>query len=166
MTAYSFDQLISDCEFTSGKILLNNMTQKQEDKQLDQSFFRDYICKIEGKIKEVKEKNQFIIPATIRERYPTVCNCNIFMDVLKKHIREMQQCNELKVMYNEEVDIENQLLLRPDDECLKDDKRKIYKTRNEKICKIMNDRIDDTDYSKHVLRELQEQGRRKGWFVY
>jgi len=166
MTAYSFDQLISDCEFTSGKILLNNMTQKQEDKQLNQAFFRDYICKIEGKIKEVKEKNQFIIPATIRERYPTVCNCNIFMDVLKKHIREMQQCNELKVMYNEEVDIENQLLLRPNDEILKDDKRKIYKTRNDKICKIMNDRIDDTEYSKHVLKELQEQGRRKGWFVY
>jgi hypothetical protein len=88
------------------------------------------------------------------------------MDVLKKHIREMQQCNELKVMYNEEVDIENQLLLRPNDEFLKDEKRQIYKTRNQKICEIMSDRIDDTEYSKHVLKELQEQGRRKGWFVY
>jgi hypothetical protein len=88
MTAYSFDQLISDCEFTSGKILLSNVTQKTEESQFDQQFFRDYICKIEGKIKEVKEKNQFIIPATIRERYPTVCNCNIFMDVL--HLRTLK----------------------------------------------------------------------------
>jgi len=166
MTAYSFDQLISDCEFTSGKILLNNMTQKTEENHFDQQFFREYICKIEEKIKEIKEKNQFIIPATIRERYPTVCNCNIFMDVLKKHIREMQQCNELKVMYNEEIDIENQMLLRPNDDFLKNEKRQLYKSRNDKICKIMNARIDDTDYSKNVIQELKYQGRRKGWFVY
>jgi hypothetical protein len=166
MTAYSFDQLISDCEFTSGKILLSNITQKTEESQFDQQFFRDYICKIEGKIKEVKEKNQFIIPATIRERYPTVCNCNIFMDVLKKHIREMQECNELKVMYNDEVDIENQLLVKPFNQHLQSEKRRIYKERNDKICAIMKERIDDTEYSKHVLKELQAQGRRKGWIIY
>ena len=171
MTAYSFDQLISDCEFTSGKILLSNMTnhtetEKDQTQFYDQQFFRDYISKIEDKIKEIKEKNQFIIPSTIRDRYPTVCNCNIFMDVLKKHIREMQQCNELKVMYNEEVDIENQLLLTPTNDFLQDEKRRIYKQRNEKICTIMSDRIDETNYSKHVLKELQEQGIRKGWIIY
>lgn len=169
MTAYSFDQLISDCEFTSGKILLSNMTNQTEADQTqlyDQHFFRDYICKIETKIKEIKEKNQFIIPATIRDRYPTVCNCNIFMDVLKKHIREMQQCNELKVMYNDEVDIENQLRLYPDNEVLHNEKRKIYKTRNDKICSIMNERISETNYSKRVLSELQAQKKRKNWFIY
>jgi hypothetical protein len=48
------------------------------------------------------------------------------MDVLKKHIREMQECNELKVMYNEEIDLENQLLLNPNDEELMDEKRAAY----------------------------------------
>jgi hypothetical protein len=136
MTAYSFDQLISECEFTSGKILLSNV------KPTDPQFFQDYICKIEAKIKEIKEKNQFIIPATIRDRYPTVCNRNIFMDV------------------------ENQLLLTPLDDELADQKRKIYKLRNEKICIIMNDRIDDTNYSKCVLQELETQRSRKNWLVY
>lgn len=163
MTAYSFDQLISDCEFTSGKILLGNIGGQ---KPTEPQFFREYICKIEAKIKEIKEKNQFIIPATIRDRYPTVCNRNIFMDVLKKHIHEMQQCNELKVMYNEEIDIENQLLLTPSDEYLANQKRLIYKQRNEKICVIMNDRIDDTNYSKCVLQELETQRSRKNWLVY
>ena len=55
MTAYSFDQLISDCEFTSGKILLCNMTQQTGGDNFD---FHDYIGKIEGKIKEIKEKIQ------------------------------------------------------------------------------------------------------------
>jgi hypothetical protein len=160
MTAYSFDQLISECEFTSGKILLSNI------KPTDPQFFQEYICTIEAKIKEIKEKNQFIIPATIRDRYPTVCNRNIFMDVLKKHIHEMQQCNELKVMYNEEIDIENQLLLTPLDNKLADKKDKIYKLRNQKICAIMNDRIDDTNYSKCVLEELETQRSRKNWLVY
>ena len=166
MTAYSFDQLISDCEFTSGKILLSNMTHNTESTQYDQQFFHEYICKIECKIKEIKEKNQFIIPATIRERYPTVCNCNIFMDVLKKHIHEMQQCNELKVMYNDEIDIENQLLLRPTNTFLQEEKIRVYKLRNDKICSIMTNRIDDTNYSKCVLAELQAQVRRKNWFIY
>lgn len=172
MTAYSFDQLISDCEFTSGKILLNNMAHKSETdvtssiKKYDQVFFQEYMCKIEEKIKEIKEKNQFIIPSTIRERYPTVCNCNIFMDVLKKHIHEMQQCNELKVLYNQEIDIENQLLLEPDNKILKTMKGDIYAKRNNKICSIMNDRIDDTNYSKCVLNELHTQRKRKSWFIY
>ena len=88
------------------------------------------------------------------------------MDVLKKHIREMQECNELKVMYNEEIDLENQLLLNPNDEELMDEKRVAYKTRNDKICAIMTARIDETDYSKSILHELQTQKRRKNWFVY
>jgi hypothetical protein len=78
----------------------------------------------------------------------------------------MQQCNELKVMYNEEVDIENQLILTPTNDFLQDEKRRIYKQRNDKICTIMSDRIDETNYSKHVLKELQEQGIRKGWIIY
>ncbi len=73
MTAYSFDQLISECEFTSGKILLANVSdyiveEKKETTTIkyDLYYIQNFITKIETKVKEIKEKNQFIIPDTIR----------------------------------------------------------------------------------------------------
>jgi hypothetical protein len=96
MTAYSFDQLISECEFTSGKILLcndldreantntnTNANLNKEDKpeKYDLKYIQDYITDIEKKVKEIKEKNQFIIPETIRNRYPFIYNSNIFTDI-------------------------------------------------------------------------------------
>ena len=80
MTAYSFDQLISECEFTSGKILLSNVSENkngeksepvnQSEKPIkyDIQYVQNFITQIEKKVKEIKEKNQFIIPDKIRYR--------------------------------------------------------------------------------------------------
>ena len=89
MTAYSFDQLISECEFTSGKILLSNVSENKKDNnnnnnqtgkliKYDIQFVQNFITQIEKKVKEVKEKNQFIIPDTIRYRYPIIYNKKCF----------------------------------------------------------------------------------------
>ena len=59
MTAYSFDQLISECEFTSGKVLLcNNLENTEvvnntEDKpeKYDLKFVQKYITDVENKVK-------------------------------------------------------------------------------------------------------------------
>ena len=69
MTAYSFDQLISECEFTSGKILLSNVKnnkisnekEQEENKEkkgikYDIVYLQNFITDIEKKVKEIKEK--------------------------------------------------------------------------------------------------------------
>jgi hypothetical protein len=145
MTAYSFDQLISICEFTSGKILLSNPKDKIDDtyltikkvnneeskslleknkkletKSLDEisntkatkydlAFIQNLITDIENKVKEMKGKNQFLIPQTIRNRYPTIYNTNIFSSIKKIQIDEMIKINELKIIYNNCVDFENRV---------------------------------------------------------
>ena len=113
MTAYSFDQLISECEFTSGKILLssskrvsnvNERNKEEEDKNkeiYDIGYIQKFINDIEKRVKDIKEKNQFMIPDTIRNRYSEIYNVNIFMKIKVFYIRELMLLNDLKVAYKE-----------------------------------------------------------------
>jgi len=139
MTAYSFDQLISECEFTSGKILLssskrvsnvnernkeeedknkeiydigyiqkfinvNERNKEEEDKNIeiyDIGYIQKFINDIEKRVKDIKEKNQFMIPDTIRNRYSEIYNVNIFMKIKVFYIRELMLLNDLKVAYKE-----------------------------------------------------------------
>jgi hypothetical protein len=143
-TAYSFDQLISECEFSSGKILLSNITKLKvkdiadddnrhnsmnetniklntENSDLaegknkfievyDVHYIQTYINTIERKVKEIKEKNQFIIPDIIIDRYLDIYNSNIFSSIKKFQINEFILLNNLKVVYNDCRDIENTII--------------------------------------------------------
>ena len=133
-TAYSLDQLISDCEFTSGKILLSNTLKVKNinkntdldktiidnDELIDDNkdnievydvyFIQKYINDIEKKVKELKEKNQFIIPSTIINRYLDIYNSNIFTSIKNFQIQELILLNHLKVVYNDCRDIENEII--------------------------------------------------------
>ncbi len=137
--AYSLDQLISDCEFTSGKILLSNTTKikvsddsilvgeykekidnkekdalvsgnKEKIEVYDVYFIQKYISDIERKVRELKEKNQFIIPSTIINRYLDIYNLNIFSTIKEFQIQELILLNHLKVVYNDCRDIENEII--------------------------------------------------------
>ncbi len=137
MTAYSFDQLISECEFNSGKILLyhtnkNKKTAEENKKNIqsnksneyniynksesdnedlyDIEYLNNFINDIEKKVREIKEKNQFIIPDVIRKRYGKICELNIFTEIKKYQIDELLLLNDLKVAYNDSLDFENKII--------------------------------------------------------
>ena len=167
MTAYSFDQIISECEFTSGKILLSNVAENkkgetpaepvnQNEKPIkyDIQYVQNFITQIEKKVKEVKEKNQFIIPDTIRYRYHTIYNKNIFMDVIKMHIDEMKYCNQLKVICNDEIDMRNKIQAGDTSHTTRDALKKYYLNKNEKIDDILEYRKTRTECDVAILNEL------------
>lgn len=164
MTAYSFDQLISECEFTSGKILLyytnknkhiktdgkkdinyNIYDEKENDNKViyDLEYFNNFINSIEKRVREIKEKNQFMIPDVIRKRYNLIYNLNVFNEIKEYQINELLLLNDLKVAYNDCRDFENKIIKdskeNPNPENYKL-YRQAYLNKEEHFKKVINNR--------------------------
>lgn len=162
MTAYSFDQLISECEFTSGKILLSNTCislnpgalSDEKVEKYDLVYVQNFIKNIEQKVREIKDKNQFTIPNIIRHRFVDTYNANIFIDVKNIQIDELKLFNQLKVICNSCADIENIII--------KGDKRPVnyklskerYLEKNKCIEKILEHRKKLLKISDDLMREI------------
>ncbi len=163
MTAYSFDQLISECEFTSGKILLSNGKYNKEDEDenskyeveiYDLGYIQNFITNIEKKVKETKEKNQFIIPKPIIEKYRDIYDRNIFTEVKNTQIDEMKLLNQLKVITNDEIDVKNRIIKGEREQIVYDELKKISTERNKLIEKLLDHRKELINIDNNLNRSI------------
>ncbi len=91
-SAYKFDKLQSQLEFSSGKSLFTTMTYEDMIKIINET---------EANVKEIKETNKFILPEDIRIQYPKLCNTNVFAEVKRVQNTEMMVANRLKDIVNQ-----------------------------------------------------------------
>ena len=100
------------CEFHSGKKLLiphyvpddikfteNSSTYEQKNDKKEDSI-DTFVTKIETKVAEIKDINQFVIPEIIRFRYSTIYGTNIFAIVKKYKTDRMLQAQRLLIINN------------------------------------------------------------------
>jgi hypothetical protein len=167
MTAYSFDQLISECEFTSGKILLSNLVQ-DEDLTEDAEHYKlkdvqDFMSLIENKVKEIKQKNQFIIPDSIRHAFPNIYYTNIFALVTQSQIQEMIITNQLKLACNAFAEVENQIIKGDRSPEVYLDFNFKQRQKNNLIERILDHRMNMVAFDQVLRLEVERNRKRCLW---
>jgi hypothetical protein len=149
-TAYKFDKLQSNLEFSSGKNMF-----------LDMSF--DDMVKIinetENNVREIKETNQFILPEKIRYGYPKLCNINVFAEVKKIQNEEMLAVNALKDIMNELAPLitRDEMSLTSDE---KSRKKELEEKQREMTSKIIAMKDDYLLIDDQFDAEMEEQRKK------
>lgn len=96
-SAYKFDKLEADLEFSSGKFMFLTDFSKEIPKVIE---------KAEAQVREIKETNQFVLPEKIRRTYPILHGTNLFAEVKTLIVEEMKYMNTLKDYLNKKLEME------------------------------------------------------------
>jgi hypothetical protein len=153
MSAYKFDKLQSQCEFSSGKVLFSDNVKNDKYGENISKIIED----IEIQVKEIKETNHFILPETIRFTYPKLYSANIFAVVKKIQNKEITLINNLKNIINKTIDYVN---MEPTPE-IRQRIRELEQEQNniiEDIIKFRNNYLNiDKDFEDEINRNIMEQ---------
>ena len=148
MTAYSFEKLQSMCEFSSGRILF-------DDKELTLLKLME---EIGNNVKDIKEKNQFILPEAIRYRFPYLYSTNVFAEVKQIQNSELVLTNNMQNLIEEGKQLKADI-----DEGKSTDITKYEKIlREQKYAfeKLMNYREHYMEIDERFKREIDRNIRR------
>jgi hypothetical protein len=116
-SAHQYDRLQSNVEFCSGALLLfkrlptknhstindvdtMNMGSSSTNAEITEELEQKLVY-VESKIREIKSTNQFVVPKTVRNRYPVIANTNIFVFIKKINDRHLSVITQLKNVKNE-----------------------------------------------------------------
>jgi hypothetical protein len=153
MSAYKFDKLQSQCEFSSGKVLFSDNINNDKYGENITKIIED----IEIQVKEIKETNHFILPETIRFTYPKLYSANIFAVVKKIQNKEITLINNLKNIINKTIDYVN---MEPSPE-IRQRIRGLEQEQNniiDDIIKFRNNYLNiDQDFEDEINKNIKEQ---------
>ena len=163
VSAYKFDKLQTKCEFFSGKIMYNPDVNINSEEILGKKM-DEFIDNLEKNIVEIKEINQFVIPETIRYRYPKLFSTNIFSEIKKKRNFWKIKINKLNQIYNKitEISVGNDNDIKKKEEI-----SKLNKEKDDIIFEIINFNSEilclDTILTKEIERYI-EYKRKHRWY--
>jgi len=157
-TAYSFEKLQSLCEFSSGRLLFSDKT----------ICPCDLVEKIGDEVKDIKDKNQFILPEYIRYKFPILYSTNVFAEVKRIQINEIILMNKLKILINEGLLLQQKL--KDQNKVYSTDLDNNYKKQNEAFDCIIEYRtryIDiDRDFKREINKYIESNKRKYNCFSW